>query len=89
MKTAVVYFSQGGATRSFARAEANARDADLLEAVPAKKYSLLTAFTRGCPAAIRQKSVPLQRNPNLSAYERIVLMVPVWAGAAGAGADSP
>ena len=80
MKTAVVYFSQSGATRSFARAEANARGADLLEAAPVKKYNPLTAVTRGCPAAIRQKSVPLQNKPNLSEYERIVLMAPVWAG---------
>lgn len=80
MKTAVVYFTLGGATRSFARAEANARGADLLEAVPVKKYNLLTAFTRGCPAAIRQKSVPLQNSLHLSGYDRIVLMAPVWAG---------
>ena len=80
MKTAVVYFSLGGATRSFARAEANARDAKLIEAVPVKKYNPLTAFTRGCPAAIRQKSVPLQQTPDLSGYDRIVLMAPVWPG---------
>lgn len=80
MKTAVVYFTLGGATRSFARAEANARGADLFEAVPAKKYNVMTAFTRGCPAAMRQKSVPLQAAPDLSGYARIVLMAPVWAG---------
>lgn len=80
MKTAVVYFTLGGATRSFARAEADARGADLLQAVPVKKYNMLTAFTRGCPAAIRQKSVPLQNSLDLSGYDRIVLMAPVWAG---------
>lgn len=80
MKTAVVYFSHGGATRSFARAEANARGADLLEAVPAKKYNIFTAVAQGCPAAIKQKSVPLSVAPNLSGYQRIVLMAPVWSG---------
>lgn len=80
MKTAVIYYSLGGATRSFARAEANARGADLIEAVPAKKYNMFTAFASGCPAAIRQKCVPLQNALPLSGYERIVLMAPVWAG---------
>lgn len=80
MKTAVVYFSLGGATRSFARAEANARGADLLEAVPEKKYNPFSALVRGCPAAMRQKSVPLSQAPDLTGYERIVLMAPVWGG---------
>lgn len=80
MKTAVVYFSMGGATRSFARAEASARRADLIEAVPVKKYHMLTAFASGCPAAIRQKGVPLRQPLPLDGYDRIVLMAPVWAG---------
>lgn len=80
MKTAVVYFSHGGATRSFARAEANARGADLLEAVPAKKYNMFTTIAQGCPAAMKQKRVPLAAAPNLSGYQRIVLMAPVWSG---------
>ena len=65
MKTAVVYFSLGGATRSFARAEANARGADLFEAVPEKKYNPFSALVRGCHAAMRQKSVPLSEAPDL------------------------
>ena len=80
MKTAVVYYSLGGSTRSFARAEAEARGADLIEIHPAKAYNPFTAFVRGCPAAIRQKGVPLSAAPDLSGYERIVLMAPVWAG---------
>ena len=36
MKTAVVYYSLGGSTRSFARAEAEARGADLIEIQPIK-----------------------------------------------------
>ncbi|MDO4270863.1 MAG: hypothetical protein Q4C72_08080 [Eubacteriales bacterium] len=80
MKTAVVYFTLGGSTRAFARAEADARGADLFEAVPAKKYNPFTAFVRGCPAALKQKSVPLEAAPDLKSYERIVLMAPVWAG---------
>ena len=80
MKTAVVYYSLGGSTRSFARAEAEARGTDLIEVRPAKAYNPLTAFLRGCPAAIRQAAVPLAEAPDLSGYERVVLMAPVWAG---------
>lgn len=79
MKTAVVYYSLGGSTRSFARAEAQARNADLIELKPAKPYRLLTAFVRGCPAAIRQQTVPLANRPDLSVYDHIVLMAPIWA----------
>ena len=80
MKTAVVYYSLGGSTRSFARAEADARGADLIEVRPAKAYNPLTAFLRGCPAAIRQAAVPLADAPDLSPYGHVVLMAPVWAG---------
>lgn len=80
MKTAVVYYSLGGSTRSFARAEATARAADLIEVRPAKPYNRFTSFALGCPAAIRQKAVPLAEAPDLSGYDHFVLMAPVWAG---------
>lgn len=81
MKTAVVYFSLGGSTRAFARAEADARQADLFEVVPAKRYNPFTAFLRGCPAALGQKTVPLAPPaPDLADYARVVLMAPIWAG---------
>ena len=79
MKTAVVYYSLGGSTRSFARAEARAHDADLIELQPAHPYNLFTAFVRGCPAAIRQQAVPLQQAPDLSGYDHIILLAPIWA----------
>ena len=34
MKTAVAYYSLGGTTRSYARAAAKARNADLIELTP-------------------------------------------------------
>ena len=57
MKTAVVYYSFGGTTRSYARAEAKARGADLIELKPRRPYNLVSAFVRGCPEAIKQKGV--------------------------------
>lgn len=81
MSTAVVYYTQGGTTRSYARAEANARKAALVEVKPLRPYRMPMAFLRGCSAAIHQKSVPLAEPiPDLSAYTHIVLMAPLWAG---------
>lgn len=80
MQTAVVYYSLGGATRSYARAEADARMAQLIEVRPQKPYNPFTAFVRGCPDAMHQKAVPLAQTPDLSVYSRIVLLAPIWAG---------
>lgn len=81
MKTAVIYYSLGGSTRSYARAEANARGATLIEVKPVRPYNLASAFLRGCPAAMKQKSVPLAEPiPDLSTYGHMVLMAPLWAG---------
>ena len=56
MKTAVAYYSLGGTTRSYARAEAKARNADLIELTPKTLYNRFTAFVRGCLEAVKQKS---------------------------------
>ena len=80
MKTAVVYYSFGGTTRSYARAEAKARGADLIELKPRCPYNLMSAFVRGCPEAIKQKGVSLDGMPLFVGYDRVVLMAPVWAG---------
>ena len=42
MKTAVVYYTLGGTTRAFARAEAQARGADLIELRPARPQFFIT-----------------------------------------------
>ena len=55
MKTAVAYYSLGGTTRSYARAEAKARNADLIELTPKTPYNRFTAFVCGCLEAVKQK----------------------------------
>lgn len=80
MKTAVAYYSLGGTTRSYARAEAEARNADLIELTPKTPYNRFTAFVRGCPEAVKQKAVALDGMPLFVGYDRVVLMAPVWAG---------
>ena len=79
MKTAVVYYSFGGTTRSYARAEAKARGADLIELKPRRPYNLMSAFVRGCLEAVKQKAVALEGMPLFVGYDRVVLMAPVWA----------
>lgn len=54
MKTAVAYYSLGGTTRSYARAEAKARNADLIELTPKTPYNRFTAFVRGCLEAMTE-----------------------------------
>ena len=49
MKTAVAYYSLGGTTRSYARAEAKARNADLIELTPKTPYNRFTAFVLDAP----------------------------------------
>ena len=77
MKTAVAYYSLGGTTRSYARAEAKARNADLIELTPKTPYNRFTAFVRGCLEAVKQKAVALDGMPLFVGYDRVVLMAPV------------
>ena len=74
MKTAVAYYSLGGTTRSYARAEAKARNADLIELTPKTPYNRFTAFVRGCLEAVKQKAVALDGMPLFVGYDRVVLM---------------
>ena len=67
-------------TRSYARAEAKARNADLIELTPKTPYNRFTAFVRGCLEAVKQKAVALDGMPLFVGYDRVVLMAPVWAG---------
>ena len=81
MKTAVAYYSLGGTTRSYARAEAKARNADLIELTPKTPYNRFTAFVRGCLEAVKQKAVALDGMPLFVGYDRVVLMAPVFNSA--------
>lgn len=81
MKTAVIYYSFSGKTKSAAAGVACEEDADLFEVKTKKRYSFLTAFFRGSPAAIKQKTVDIEPlNCAFADYEKIVLMAPIWGG---------
>ena len=79
MKTAVAYYSLGGTTRSYARAEAKARNADLIELTPKTPYNRFTAFVRGCLEAVKQKAVALDGMPQvIYALSDFLIMILSW-----------
>lgn len=78
----VLYFSwsKNGTTRQAAKAYAKEHDAALCEVEYAKKPSTFSAFLMGCPAAMGGKPVDIKPiGAALGAYDRLVLMAPVWA----------
>ena len=81
MRTLIVYYSFTGNTKHLAMELAAEESADLLRLLDLKKPGKLKAYLMGCPAAIFGKAWPIQTlDVDLAAYERVVLMSPVWAG---------
>jgi hypothetical protein len=81
MKTALVYFSYSGATRSLAKKIAEEKNADIYEIVFAKRPSIFGAFFL-CPDAVKQKSAK-NIEPfaiDWAQYTAAVIMGPMWAG---------
>ena len=80
MKTAVVYYSWSGHTRTLAEARAKKESAELFEVKDETKPGALKAFTAGCFASMRMKRTPTQPfKAPLGEYYRIIIMSPVWA----------
>ena len=80
MKTLVIYYSYTGHTREIATALAKSESADIMEVKAEKHPGKLKAYLAGCFAARRGKAWPIQPlDADLAAYERLILMSPVWA----------
>jgi hypothetical protein len=81
MKTALVYFSYSGATRSLAQKTAQEKNADIYEIAFAKRPSIFGAFFL-CPDAVKQK--PAKNIApfaiDWTQYTDAVIMGPIWAG---------
>lgn len=81
MKTLVIFYSYTGKTKKLAQDLANKEQADMVEVNYIKRPSTLGAYVAGSLAARRQKSVKLQPlRCDFSAYDKIVIAVPIWAG---------
>ena len=81
MATAILYYSLSGTTKALAEKRAAETGADIFEVCEAKKRNGFTAFIPGCCLAMGLKSsaiAPLAAD--LSAYDEIVIMGPIWAG---------
>lgn len=80
MKTLVAYFSYSGNTKKLAAETASKENADLTEIRYIKRPGLFSAFLRECPKAKHLKPSPMQPlDVDLNAYEKIIIMSPVWA----------
>ena len=81
MKSAILYYSLGGATRAEAAERAKASGADLFEILEKKKRKTFSAFLPGCPQALGRKATAIQPlSIDWSLYDSVTLLAPVWAG---------
>jgi flavodoxin len=80
MKTCVIFHSYTGITRGVAQKVKAACGADLIEVIPRKPYSNLTAYTVGSMRAMRgDKDLVDPEMINLAPYDLVVFGTPVWA----------
>ncbi len=81
MKTAVLYYSYTGKTKALAEQRAGEEGAELIEIRERKTRSTLGAYVAGSLAARRQKKAEILAVPRgLSAFDRFLVLVPLWAG---------
>lgn len=81
MKTLVIFYSYTGSTEKLAQNIASKASADIIEVKDQVKPSKFAAYTLGCFKAMRMKPSDIEPfEADLSAYEKIILMSPVWAG---------
>ena len=81
MSTAIFYYSVSGMTKAFAEKQAAETGADVFEVCEVKKRNGFTAFIPGCCLAMSGKSSAIvPPDADLSAYDEIVIMGPIWAG---------
>ena len=78
MKSAILYYTLGGATRAEATKRAKASGADLFEILEKKKRKTFSAFLPGCPQALGRKTSAIQPlSIDWSLYDSVTLLAPV------------
>lgn len=81
MKTLVIFYSYTGHTEKLAQRIAAKEAADLIEVKDAVRPGKFAAYTLGCFKAMSMKPGDIEPiEADLSGYEKIILMSPVWAG---------
>lgn len=81
MKTLVIYYSYTGNTKRLAERLSQETQVDLYELKDRKRPGKVKVCVAGCIAALRMKHWPVAPiEADLHAYEKIIIMAPVWAG---------
>ncbi|HWQ58072.1 MAG TPA: hypothetical protein VN540_03555 [Clostridia bacterium] len=81
MKTVVLYYTFGGATKKEAERLAAELGTEAVRVREKKRRGLLGAFIPGIPRAMKRKASAIQPlGIDFAAYDRIVVGAPVWAG---------
>jgi len=81
MKTSILFYSYTGHTKKAAEELAAREAAELAEIEDVRRPGKVKAYVAGCFAAIKGKTWPVQPlSVDLTAYDRLILMSPVWAG---------
>ncbi len=80
MKTAILYYTFGGATKREAERLSEELKAPAYRVYEAHKRSHFGSFLPGCLQAMKRKAVKLKPiEADLRAFDRIVIGCPVWA----------
>jgi len=80
MKTVLIFYSYSGNTRQLASKAAEKMKADIVEIKDVKKPKGLKVMFGGCFDSIKGKQWPIEEiNVDLTQYDRIMLMGPIWA----------
>lgn len=81
MKTIVLYYTFGGATKKEAEKLASQMGCGVVRVREKKNRSLIGSFIPGAPRAMRRKASAIRPlGVNLADYDRIVIGAPIWAG---------
>jgi len=81
MATVILYYSHSGHTKSLAKKLKKEKKADIFEIREVKKRNGFTAFMPGAFQSIRMKRSEIEPlEADLSTYDEVVIMGPIWAG---------
>ncbi len=80
MKTVILYYTFGGATKKEAERLGEELSASVVRVREKRSRGVLGAFLPGCPQAMHRKATAiLPLDVKLEEHERIVIGAPVWA----------
>lgn len=80
MKTVILYYTLGGASKREAERLAKELDAPVYRVREERNRGLFGSFIPGCPHAMKRKASKIKPlGVDLNAFDRIIVGCPVWA----------